>query len=169
MKTARNIIQACDKILLPVVKFLDRLSWIMLFAMMAVTVTDLFLRNFTNSGILGSIEMTEFLMVMVVFFSLARCETKNGHIRVELVMEKFSDRSKILADIFTQTLCTVLFVLMTISIYRHAASMKASGEVTMDLHLPIYPIVYVAAAGCLVMTLVLMLKTLSLIIRKGRP
>jgi len=53
----------------PVVQFIDKLSWIMLFALMTITALDLFLRNFTNMSILGSVELTELMMVIIVFFS----------------------------------------------------------------------------------------------------
>lgn len=159
------IIQQIEKKVYPLVRIMDQVSWIMLFAMMAMTTTDLFLRNFTNSGILGSIEMTEFLMVIVIFCSLAQCEVDDGHIRVNLVMDSFSPRIQALADLFTQFLCTILFALMSTSIYHHAVNMRSSGEVTMDLHLPIYPFVYIACFGCIVMTLVLLIKTAAAFIK----
>ncbi|THB72886.1 MAG: TRAP transporter small permease [Desulfobacteraceae bacterium] len=163
--TSSDWVQKVENGLFPLVKFIDRLSWVMLFAMMAMTITDLFLRNFTNSGILGSVELTEFMMIIVVFCSLAQCEVNDGHIRVDLVMNSFGPRARLFADLFTQTLCTALFALMTLSVFHHALNMRSSGEVTMDLHLPIYPFVFIAAFGCLVMTAVLFVKVLSLVLK----
>jgi TRAP-type C4-dicarboxylate transport system permease small subunit len=145
------------------VKFLDCLSWVTLFAMMTITISDVFLRKFTNTSILGTVELTEFMMVIVVFCSLAQCEADNGHIRVELIMNKFGPKARTFADIFTQILCTVLFALMSTSIYHHGINMKSSGEVTMDLGLPVYPFVYIALTGCIVMTVVLLSKTIVII------
>ena len=142
------------------VRIMDKLSWIMLFAMMALTAVDLFLRNFTNASILGSVELTELLMVIVVFCSLAQCEVDNGHIRVELIMDKMGPKTRAIADVFTQSLCTILFALMSLSIFNHSANMKKYGEVTMDLGLPLYPFVYIACFGCFIMTLVLLCKTI---------
>lgn len=161
--TPPRIIQKIEKGLYPLIKLLDQIAWVMLFAMMSMTITDLFLRNFTNSGILGSIEMTEFLMVIMIFCSLAQCEVDNGHIRVDLVMDKVNPRIRAFADVFTQALCTILFAMMGTSIYHHAVNMRLSGEVTMDLHLPIYPFVYVAALGCVAMALVLFVKTMAIL------
>lgn len=149
----------------PLVRVVDKLSWIMLFAMMAMTATDLFLRNFTNSSILGSVELTELMMVIVVFCSIAQCEVDDGHIRIGLIMDKFSPGARNLADIFTQALCTAVFTLMSVSIYHHAGNMKQYGEVTMDLHIPLYPFVYIACFGCVLMALVLFCKTIINIIK----
>ena len=162
MTQEKNIFWA-EKGLYPLVKALDYLSWITLFAMMTITISDVFLRKFTNTSILGTVELTEFMMVIVVFCSLAQCEVDDGHIRVELIMDKFGPKVRTFTDIFTQTLCTVLFALMSTSIYHHAINMKSSGEVTMDLGLPMYPFVYIGFFGCIVMTLVLFIKTILII------
>ncbi|MCD4676403.1 MAG: TRAP transporter small permease [Desulfobacula sp.] len=154
-----------EKRLYPLVRLIDKLSWIMLFALMAMTAVDLFLRNFTNASILGSVELTELMMVIIVFSSLAQCEVDDGHIRVELVMDKFSPKVRAVADVFTQALCTIIFALMSVSIFNHAVNMKGYGEVTMDLNLPLYPFIFIACLGCMVMTLVLFSKTIINIIK----
>ena len=154
-----------EKGLYSVVKFVDYFSWLTLFSMMVITITDVLLRKFTSTSILGTVELTEFMMVIVVFLSLAQCEVDDGHIKVALVMDKFGPKVQLFADIFTQTLCVVLFAMMSISIYHHAVNMKSSGEVTMDLGLPMYPFVYIAFFGCIIMTLVLFLKTILIIFK----
>lgn len=154
-----------EKSLYPVVRFIDRLSWIMLFVLMAMTALDLFLRNFSNSSILGSVELTELMMVIIVFCSLAQCEADDGHIRIDLIMDKFGPKTRTIADAFTQAVCTIIFCLMSVSIFRHAENMKGYGEVTMDLNLPLYPFIYIASFGCIVMTLVLFSKTIINILK----
>ena len=144
----------------PIVRFIDKLSWIMLFALMIMTALDLILRNFSNTSVLGSVELTELMMVIIVFCSIAQCEADDGHIRIELIMDKFGPKVRNFADIITQTVCTIIFALMSISIFRHAANMKEYGEVTMDLNLPLYPFVYIAFFGSFIMALVLLGKTI---------
>jgi TRAP-type C4-dicarboxylate transport system permease small subunit len=147
----------------PFVKILDYISWLTLFAMMMITISDVFLRKFTNTSILGTVELTEFMMVIVVFCSLAQCEVDDGHIRVDLIMNKFNSKIQGYVDSITQILSTILFILMSTSIYHHAVSMKASGEITMDLGIPLYPFIYIAFLGCIVMSLVLFCKTIIII------
>lgn len=144
----------------PLVRLLDKVSWIMLFSMMTMTAIDLFLRNFTNASILGANELTELMMVAVVFCSLAQCEVENGHIRLDLVMDQLGPKAKLRADIFTQALSTIIFGLMSFSLFHHSANMKKYGEITMDLGIPLYPFVYLACLGCIVLTLVLFSKTI---------
>ncbi|NOX35198.1 MAG: TRAP transporter small permease [Deltaproteobacteria bacterium] len=151
--------------LYPLVKLIDKLSWIMLFALMTMTAIDLFLRNFTNTSILGSVELTELMMVIIVFCSLAQCELDNGHIRIDLIMDHAGKRTRAFADVFTQALCTVIFALMSLSIFNHSINMKEYGEVTMDLNIPLYPFIFIACLGCVVMTLVLFSKTIINILK----
>ncbi len=153
----------------PFIGVMDKLSWIVLFVLMVMTATDLFLRNFTNTSILGSVELTELMMVVIVFCALAQCEISDGHIRIELVMEKFSPKARLYADTLTQAICTLTFALMSTSIFHHAVGMKKYGEVTMDLNLSLYPYVYIASFGCIMMTLVLLFKTIINILKVVNP
>lgn len=154
-----------EKMFYPLVRFADKISWIMLFAMMTMTAIDLFLRNFTNSSVLGANELTELMMVAVVFCSLAQCEVENEHIRLDIVMNLVSPKVRLMADFFTQGLCTVIFGLMSVSLFHHSANMKKYGEITMDLGIPLYPFVYLACFGCVLLTLVLFSKTITNLIK----
>ena len=144
----------------PVVRFVDRITWVVLFMMMLMTMADVFLRKFSNQSILGTVELTELMMIVVVFCSLAECQTGDGHIKVDLVLKRFSPRVQSIFDVFTQFTCFALFSLMTGAIWRHARSMREWGEVTVDLSLPLYPFIYVAVVGCALLALVLLIKAL---------
>lgn len=144
----------------PIIRFVDRVTWVVLFIMMIMTITDVLLRKFSNISILGTVELTELMMIVVVFSSLAECQVHDGHIKVDLVLKGFSPRVQSLFDVITQSICFFLFSLMTWAIWRHAESMKEWGEVTVDLALPVYPFIYVAVVGCALLALVLFIKAL---------
>ena len=144
----------------PIIRFVDRVTWVVLFIMMIMTMTDVFLRKFSNISILGTVELTELMMIIVVFCSLAECQVHDGHIKVDLVLKRFSPRVQSLFDVITQSVCFLLFSMMTWAILRHANSIKEWGEVTVDLALPVYPFIYVAVVGCALLALVLFIKAL---------
>ena len=159
MKTA-DLNRKVESRIYLIIRYVDRVTWVVLFIMMIMTRTDVFLRKFSNLSILGTVELTELLMIIVVFCSLAECQVHDGHIKVDLVLKRFSPRVQSLFDVFTQSICFLLFSLMTWAIWRHAGSMKEWGEVTVDLALPVYPFIYVAVAGCALLALVLLVKAL---------
>ena len=73
----------------PIVRFVDRITWVVLFIMMLMTMADVFLRKFSNLSILGTVELTELMMIVIVFCSLAECQAGDGHIKVDLVLKRF--------------------------------------------------------------------------------
>jgi TRAP-type transport system small permease protein len=142
------------------VRFMDRITWVVLFIMMLMTITDVLLRKCSNLSILGTVELTELMMIIIVFSSLAECQVHDGHIKVDLVLKRFSPRVQSIFDVFTQFICFALFSMMSWAIWRNANRMKEWGEVTIDLALPVYPFVYVAVIGCALLAFVLLIKAL---------
>ena len=73
----------------------------MLVAMMLLTVSDVFLRYAFRRPIFGSTEITEIMIVMLGFLGLAWCAVKGGHLKVDLLMSRFSPRLQAIFDSFT--------------------------------------------------------------------
>jgi TRAP-type transport system small permease protein len=144
-----------------VARYADRLSWAILFFLMVITAADVFVRKVFNTSILGTVELTELSMVAIIFFSLAECQVHDGHIKVDLVLKSFSKRTQAVFDVITQTICFLLFSLMTWALYLHAVGMREGGEITLDLGLPKYPLVYVACIGSALLAAVLFCKAMT--------
>ncbi|MBW1669309.1 MAG: TRAP transporter small permease [Deltaproteobacteria bacterium] len=141
----------------------SRIAWGALFFMMLLTVADVFMRKVFNHSILGTVELTQFMLLVLIFFSLAQTELMDGHVKVDLIVSRFSPRGQALFDLITQISCFLLSLLMTWSTVVYAERMRASGEVSQDLWLPVYPFVYVVAAGWALFGIALFIKfTLAL-------
>lgn len=158
--TLKQFVTGIEKYYYPVVRFFDRLTWVVLFIMMTLTMADVLLRKLVNHSILGTVELTELMLVLVVFCSLAKCQVDDGHIRIDFIMRNFSPKTQKLVDVFTQFSCFVLFLFMTYGTYRYAVDMKEWEEVTLDLGIKVYPFVYVVSFGCGLLAIVLLLKSL---------
>lgn len=149
-------------------KWIDTLTNLMnrfaagiLFVMMLLTMADVVLRKVFSKGILGALELTEFMMVGLVFFALARVELLDRNISVDLVVQHMSQRTRMMIEMITRLICFVFFSLVTISVFVYAQVMKASNEITVDIGITRYPFVYAAAAGCAVLALVLLIKCVT--------
>lgn len=149
----------------PISKILSRAASVILFLMMLLTIADVFLRKVFSRPIMGTVEVTEFMMVILVFFSLSQTEVLNRHVKVDLVMSRFGERTQGLIDMITQFVCFVLFVGITWSTLIYSATMRASGEVSQDLWIPIYPFVYIVAVGCALLSLILLVKFFMALIK----
>ena len=129
--------------------------------MMVITVVDVLLRKFTNMTIIGCGEMTEMMMAIVVFCSLAQCQVTDRHISIDLIIGRCNPKVQLLADALTQSLSFLLFCLITVSTFRHGLEIKEWQEVSIDLAIPIYPFVFIAAFGSALLALVLLIRTLT--------
>jgi len=57
--------------------------------MMFLTAADVLCRYFFNSPISGAMELVEYLMAIIVPFSIAYCALKNSHVAVDLIVDHF--------------------------------------------------------------------------------
>ena len=149
----------------PISKLMNRIASAILFLMMFLTITDVFLRKVFSQSILGTVEVTEFMMVIVVFFALAQTEILNGHVKVDLVMGRFGERAQGLVDMVTQFVCFILSGLITWSTLIYSEKMRASGEVSQDLWIPVYLFIYIVVVGCGILSITLLIKFFMALLR----
>jgi TRAP-type C4-dicarboxylate transport system permease small subunit len=153
----------------PICKGLGYIASITLLALMCLTVADILMRKFMNYSILGTVELTELMMVVIVFFTLGFSEMKDAHIKVDIFTSKLKPPTRILLDVITQLVASLLFAFMTVSVLRHALSMQRVGEVTQDLWIPKYPFLYLTAFGCAVLSIALFFRFLEFLSERLKP
>ena len=153
----------------PVSRVMNRVASVTLFCMMFLTIADVFLRKVFSSSILGTVEVTEFLMLILVFFALSQTEVLNGHVKVDLVMGRFSQRTQAIVDMITQVICFLLFGLFTLSALVYSEKMREAAEVSQDLWIPKYPFVYVVVVGCAILSLALLIKFIMALAKIVKP
>ena len=128
-------------------KFLNAIGMICLLIMMLLTVVDVLLRSFLNSSIPGTVELTEYLMVMVGFLCLGWCAMKGGNIKVEIIVSHLPPRLQAAMDSVTILLCLVTFALITWQNYVTAREVQAVGQASTILGIPSYPFYFVVVIG----------------------
>lgn len=149
-----------EKKIYPIPKLMSRIGSLSLLLMMFLTVADVFLRKVFSQSILGTVEITEFLMVILVFFGLAHAEVVENHVRVDIVKKGLPVRFQNILEVITQLCCAILFMFITKYSFNYAAGKIGSGEVSQDLWIPIYPFAFLVAFGCGVLGIVLFIKTI---------
>jgi len=129
--------------------------------MMFLTAADVVGRYFFNSPVLGSFEVTEYLMVIVMATSLAYCGIMKGHVEIELVTDRLPDRTQSFLGCVTSFLGFVLFGFVTWQSFIYIGDMAASKAATTVLLIPAWPFVLILAIGLTVFSLVLLLRSLE--------
>jgi TRAP-type C4-dicarboxylate transport system permease small subunit len=79
-----------------------------------------------------------------------------GHIGVEIVVRLFSEKTQTIIDTCTGIISLILFAVVTWRMTVYANTMKASGEVSMNLELPEHLVIFVTAFCLLIFTLIIL-------------
>lgn len=125
-----------------------------LVGMMLLTCTDVVGRFFKHP-VFGSVELVTFLAVLAVALSLPFAHEAKGHIGVELFVRKFSLRTQETIDLITGITSLLFFGLVSWRMFDYAMKICASGEVSMNLQLPEYVLIFIVAACFFVLSMMI--------------
>ena len=120
-----------------------------LFGMAALTCVDVIGRFFKHP-IFGSVELVSFMGVIAIATTLSFTHEHKGHIGVELFVRKLSSKTRSIIDLCTGTITLVLFILVTWRMFDYSFKMERSGELSMNLQLPEYVIIFFLACCFLI-------------------
>ncbi|MBU1564113.1 MAG: TRAP transporter small permease [Proteobacteria bacterium] len=147
-------IQSFEKSILFLSDKLKVVGAVALFGMAVLTCADVVGRVFKHP-IFGSIELVSFMGVFAVAMALPVTQFSKGHIGVELFVDKLPRKGRLFFELCTEIVSLALFVIITWRMFFFSIKLRASGEVSMNLHLPEYAIVFVLACCCVVLCLVI--------------
>ena len=142
-------------------KVLNVIAGIALTFMMLLTVADVLLRA-GGHPIVGTYELSALCLGLVIAFGIPQVSLDRGHVYMEFLLEKLSERGKKLMASSTRLLCLSLFAFIGVNLLKVGAGFQASGEVTATIRLPIYPVAYGVAGCCFLECAVFLFEILTL-------
>ena len=160
---------ALDALLRRAVGVASGLSLAALAAMTLTTVVDVAGRYLLNRPLPGALELSELLMVFLVFGAFAVTELRRGHVEVDVVAARFPPRGQALCEGLAALLSLGFWGVITWRTALHAQNVGAAGETTPNLGLPIAPFVWIAAAGTALFAAALLARLLDTLRRAARP
>ncbi|MGD9241385.1 MAG: TRAP transporter small permease [Desulfobacterales bacterium] len=144
-----------EKAVFPVSRFLLFIGQFALVMMVILTVVDVCLRYIFNRPILGSYELTEFMMAVLVFSTIGYTMAVKGHVVVDLVFAKLPQRARDILECITSLIAFILFAIVA---WRNAVQANTAwgrNDVTAELLIPISPFILFVSIGIAVLSLVL--------------
>ena len=148
------------KVIEMIIKWATRLSGyiagIVLFGMMMLTTIDVVCRYFFNASILGVYEITEFMMVCVVFFSLSFAQKLKGHVAVNILVDRLRRKPRNIFDVFNFLISIIFLLLIAWMSFSQGIELLHSNRVSGNLNIPVYPFFFALALGCVAMALELL-------------
>lgn len=112
--------------------------------LMLLTVANVILRDFFDKPIMGTPELSEFMMVLVVFLALAWCAITRKHVRVELLTGRFPTRVQAILSVVTLFLALGIFVIIT---WQSALESMVVYDTTSLLRIPTAPFYWIMTVG----------------------
>lgn len=125
----------------------------MLLVMMALTIVDVIGRYIFNSPLSGAGELTELILVSVIFMGLPAVTLEKEHTTVDLFtarMPPWTERWRILAiGMFS----AVILGTIAWQLWIHAGRIGAYGDVSTTLRIPIAPVAYFCSVSTFISAL----------------
>lgn len=128
---------------------------VVLCVLVLLTVSDITGRTIFTQPIKGTYELTEWLVVVIVFFGLPYAASKGSDITIDLLFKRFSQRIQVVLGITTSLLVLVLAALIGWQSLILAIRLAQVGEVTKLLALPAYVPMLFIVLGAIGLCLVL--------------
>ena len=119
-------------------------------AMMLLTTADVLGRYFFNSPVLGAYEITEYLMLIMVFSFLAFAQSKKAHINVDIVFNRLPVGLQTVLERFNHIVCLLMMIMVTWKSAERILELRKTGEASLLLKIPDYPFAIFLVIGCLV-------------------
>ena len=134
-------------------QFLNVIAGISLTFLMLLTIVDVILRLFKRP-VVGTYELVAFSGAVVIGFSMPLTSFIRQHIFVDFFILKFSQKVRDVFNIATRCLVIGLFLLVGWNMLKYARDLQKSGEVSLTLQMPFYPIAYGVGVCCFILCLV---------------
>ena len=119
-----------------------------------LTLADVILRGF-GRPVAGTYELVALAGGVVVGFALPSTSWYRQHVFIDFFVEKLGTRIKHASDVVTRLMGIAFFFLLGWNLIAYGIGLMRSGEVTLTLQIPFYPIAYGMGACCFVQCLVL--------------
>jgi len=128
-------------------RYLSYLGNTAIVLMMLLTTADVFGRYFFNSPVLGAYEITEYLMMIMVFSFLASAQSHRAHISVDIVYDRLPRLLKLCFERLNHLACLAMLCLVTYMSVHRVLDIINSGASSTLLKIPDYPFAIFMVVG----------------------
>ncbi|MDP6429386.1 MAG: TRAP transporter small permease [Rhodospirillales bacterium] len=136
--------------------WLARAGSVGLAVMMFLTLGDVIGRMF-NSPIVGTVEVTELIMGMMIYLGVGYTTLYRGHIRVDILITQFSQRVQGILDVITYLIAFLFMAVVCWRLFLQAASRIENNDITQIWEIQVWPIAFIMAFASVLMVTSLLL------------
>lgn len=136
-----------NKLLDESMNFMAVLGRLVIILMTFLIIADLIALNFFNYSIAWILEVSEYLIVFLTFLGVAWLLKEDGHIKLDLLLNRLSQRNRLIAEIVNSCIGLCISLIITIYGFRTAWGLYERGiktetilEIPRSLLIVIIPI-----------------------------
>lgn len=133
-----------------------KIGMLAIFILLALTVCDVLGRFIFNRPIPGTYELAKILFALSVFFSFSVSQYRGENLGITILYDRFPVRVRGILDVISAILSIVMFSVAFTQTIKYAARMKAANSITSVLRWPMYPWIYLASIGILILVIALL-------------
>jgi TRAP-type C4-dicarboxylate transport system permease small subunit len=144
-----------DHIIKGLSRFMYWIAGTALTGIMFLTVADVFLRLFKRP-ILGTYEIVSLLGAVVIGFAIPQTSIDRGQVLMDFLTGRFSSPVQQVLHVLTRLLGIVVFVIIGWNLMVMGNDLRQTGQVSLTLRIPEYPVAYGVGFCCFIECLVLL-------------
>jgi TRAP-type C4-dicarboxylate transport system permease small subunit len=143
---------------------LQRIAGVLLVGMMLLTCLDV-VGNLFGHPILGTEELVSLIAALLLAFVLPSAHLRKAHIGIDLLYARLSTRQRKVNDLFIGGLSFVFFLVASWQCFTYAGELKATGEVSATLELPLYFVLFAISMAFFILAMAILTECLALVRR----
>ena len=130
-----------------VTMWLARVAAFLLALVAVMTFCDVIARYFFNSPFTFTVEVTELMMGLIVYLGVGLTTHTNGHIVVDVVTLRLSERLREALALVTNALALGFLAVMVWRLWLRADFLLLKGDTTPVWGIPLWPVAFAMAFG----------------------
>ena len=117
-----------------------------LFAMMTLTFVDVVLRYLFNRPLRGGFELTELMLLVLIFAGLPLVSHADEHVTMDFIDQLFGARARATLQRAVHAVCAAILFVLAWLIWLKAGKIAGYGDTTDVMRIAVGPFVYFMAA-----------------------
>ncbi|MFM9888215.1 MAG: TRAP transporter small permease [Burkholderiales bacterium] len=141
--------------------FLGVIGAMVLFGMMALTFVDVIMRYGFNASLRGAFEITELMMVILIYAGLPVVSRHSLHVTTDLIDRFLTPPVRRVFDVIGQLICAAVLFGAAWLIWVKAGKLADLGDTTAALQIKLAPFVYLMCALIFVTAVIHLIKAFN--------
>jgi TRAP-type C4-dicarboxylate transport system permease small subunit len=152
-----------NTVVTPVSRGIGVISMVVIVLVVLLVVVDVCLRRLFNAPIQGSHDLQSLGFSIIVFLPLAWCAIQGGHVELDLISRRLPKTAKLYLEVVMIFITTAILALMSWQLLVQGTKLQASNAETAILEIPMYPFIYLATFGSIMLALVFFIRFLRVL------